>query len=123
MDAKRIVLDQTVLVKDGTMESTGEGGTLHLPHGTEKINGWGLFRLPGISDMHAHISGYEGDEDVDHGLAISEHRLLTYAATGVTPLRDTSGSSAHSTSYQRLGEDGGRSAEGFESWLKMSDAA
>src|SRR6202000_788346 len=53
MDRERVLRDQTVLIKGGTIQ--GMGSNLPVPAGTRAIDGHGTaFLSPGLADMHTH---------------------------------------------------------------------
>lgn len=102
MDSERVLPDQTVLVRDGTVVAVGETGSIAIPRNAQKIEASGKYLLPGLADMHAHISSYAGEDAIGENFEVAQSQLLMYAATGVTLLRDTSGSPSHETFRQRL---------------------
>ena len=50
--------------------------------------------MPGLADMHAHLSGYVKAPDADK-FAIARAEMLLYVATGVTMVRNMAGSPDH----------------------------
>lgn len=46
---------RTVVVRDGRIVSTAADGAVTLPPGLAVIDGGGLFAMPGLWDMHAHL--------------------------------------------------------------------
>lgn len=74
MDSERLLMGQTVIVRDGIIETIGDSGQVVVPEGAQVINGTGKYLLPGLVDMHVHV------ED--------ENDLLLYAANGVTSVRN-----------------------------------
>lgn len=76
MDSERVLLDQTVLVRDGRITAVGEG--LPVPAGAQVIDGYGRRWLsPGLADMHTHAET-RGD-------------LAVYLANGVTTVLNMGG--------------------------------
>jgi cytosine/adenosine deaminase-related metal-dependent hydrolase len=65
--------DQTVVIDGTTIAAVGASATVHVPEGTERIDGRGRTILPGLFDMHVHASAADG---------------LLHVASGVTTVRD-----------------------------------
>ena len=78
MLSERVLKNQIVIVKQGKITQIINNDDISLPENIIRINAHGKYLLPGLSDMHTHI---RGEED-----------LLLYLATGVTTLRNLSGS-------------------------------
>src|SRR5919198_1246235 len=74
MDTERLLPHLTVLVRDGRIHAVGPTGMVTLPPGTERIVGSGRYLMPGLADMHVHVS------DRSQG--------LLYLANGVTSVRN-----------------------------------
>jgi len=104
MDANRILEKQSVLIEDGVITAMGPETAISIPKDTKIINAKGKYLMPGLSDMHAHIAGYADTtaEGANISNQVAENQLLLYAATGVTLLRDTAGSTAHFTHQKKL---------------------
>ncbi|HEU4532597.1 MAG TPA: hypothetical protein VFS00_00720, partial [Polyangiaceae bacterium] len=66
----------TVLVEDGRVVAVGPASRLRAPPGVRRVVGAGGFVVPGLWDMHAHLS------------LTSEASLPVYLANGVTGVRD-----------------------------------
>jgi imidazolonepropionase-like amidohydrolase len=94
MDEERVLADQTVVVEGGRISAFGPRAEVSVPTGATLVEGRGRYLLPGLSDMHAHISGYVTEPGSDKD-AVARSELLLYAATGVTLVRNMSGSDAH----------------------------
>ncbi len=105
MDTERVLEGQSVLVVDGVLRAIGATGSVRAPPDAQVIDGTGAYLMPGLSDLHAHISGYALGESEEGLSQVAANQLLLYLATGVTLLRDTSGSDAH-RGYRRLLESG-----------------
>ena len=99
------VAGQTVVVEDGRIVSVAPAGTAAIPKDAVRINGSGKYLLPGLSDMHAHVGGYAGIEGIGANVPVAKNQFLLYAASGVTLLRDPSGTDAHFGYRQKL-DDG-----------------
>lgn len=95
MDAERVIVGQAVLVENGIIVAIGPEEKLKIPADAEIVEGGGGYLLPGLSDMHAHIAGYAGEDGTGSNPQIARNQLLLYAASGVTLLRDPAGTDAH----------------------------
>lgn len=104
MDAPRVVENQALLVKDGVIAAVGDVRAIRQPRGAKVVDGGGGFVMPGLSDMHAHVAGYTDGESAGANAEVAANQLLLYLATGVTLLRDPSGSPAHFEYRRRLRE-------------------
>lgn len=74
MDQDRVLVDQTVITRDGLIERVGPAGNVPLPAEALVVDGQGGYLMPGLVDMHVHIK--------------EENELLLYVAHGVTAIRD-----------------------------------
>jgi hypothetical protein len=74
--------DIAVLVREGRIAEVGTTGNVKVPKDTAIIDARGKWILPGLIDMHSHVS------DVD----IEMLPLQLYLANGVTTIRDPGGS-------------------------------
>jgi imidazolonepropionase-like amidohydrolase len=72
----RRVPDQTVLVRGTRVVQVGPSGRVRVPAGARVVDGRGRFLLPGLWDMHVHLS------------EIPERYLPLLLAHGVTGARD-----------------------------------
>lgn len=63
----------TVLVVDDTIQAVGNDGSIKLPKGARQIDASGKTLLPGLWDMHTHLSSQDGPLNI---------------AAGVTSIRD-----------------------------------
>ena len=52
-----VLRNHTVLVRGDTILAVGPTGSLSIPSGYERIDASGKFLLPGLVDMHVHLSG------------------------------------------------------------------
>ena len=94
MDEERVLADQTVVIRDGRIVALGRSEDVALPPGATTVDGRGRYLVPGLADMHAHLSGYVTDAGSDKD-AIARSEMLLYVATGVTLVRNMSGSDGH----------------------------
>jgi len=73
-EARTVRPDMTVLVENGRIVAVGPAQSMPVPQGAEIIAGQGRTLLPGLWDMHVHVSAnYQG---------------LMHLAAGVTSVRD-----------------------------------
>src|SRR5688572_8483470 len=69
----------TVLVREGRITAVGPVAQVAIPAGAHVVDGGGRFLIPGLWDMHVHLS--KGGEVT----------LPVFVATGVTGVRDMGG--------------------------------
>jgi len=74
MDSEQVLEDQTVIVRDGAIESLGASDQIEAPAEALIVGGRGKYLMPGLVDMHVHIQ-YEDD-------------MLLWVANGVTSVRN-----------------------------------
>ena len=80
MTADKIVADQTVLVKGDRIYKIGPTDKVKIPQNAKVVDGKDAFLMPGLADMHVHLTG-------DWPLP----QLDMYLANGVTTVRDLDG--------------------------------
>jgi hypothetical protein len=85
MDRDRVEAGQTVVVQDGRIMAIGAVGQVPLPNRATVIDGTGRYLLPGLTDSHVHLEGWEGLRP-DFGDA---PLYLAYGVTTVINLRGT----------------------------------
>lgn len=90
MDSERVLEDRTVLVDSGRIVAIGIAAEVHAGHAGEVIDAMGGYLVPGLADMHVHIS--------------SEKDLVPYVANGVTLVRNMWGSPAVLDERRRVEE-------------------
>src|SRR5262245_57689599 len=56
MDTERVEIDQTVILRDATIERVGPAQQTVVPRGATVIEGRGKYLVPGLADMHAHLA-------------------------------------------------------------------
>ena len=82
MDRERALPRQTVVVEGGRIVSLGPTASARVPAGAARVDGRGKFLVPGLVDMHAHLSpGTESLADP------AGRQLALYLATGFTTVR------------------------------------
>ena len=69
----------TVLIKDDRLSEIGEPGKVSIPSGAQTVDGTGKYLLPGLWDMHMHLS------------LVSDSALPLLIANGVTGVCDMGG--------------------------------
>lgn len=83
MDRERIIEQQTVIIKDGSIAEIGPVSKLKVPSDALQIDGHGSYLMPGLADMHVHLSHENEDE------------LVLFLANGVTTVRNMWGVLLH----------------------------
>ena len=89
MDEERVLENQTVLVTDQKITRIGPSGEVEIPDGAVTIDGQGLFLMPGLAEMHAHIPSSRAPEEY------VENTLFLYVANGITTIRGMLGEPMH----------------------------
>src|SRR5687768_13825403 len=82
MDRERVLRNQTVIVRDGTIAAMGDSKRNKPPAGAQVIDGTGKFLIPGLMDMHVHLFS---DDEFPDSLAEDEFKVMI--AYGVTTIR------------------------------------
>lgn len=82
MDRKRLLRNQTVIVRNGLIAEIGDAKRIKIPAGAQRVDGAGKFLIPGLSDMHVHL--FSDDEFPD---AFAEDEFKIMIAHGVTTIR------------------------------------
>jgi imidazolonepropionase-like amidohydrolase len=72
-DTGRSVPGSTVVIEGNRIKAVGKDGQVKIPAGAERIDARGRALLPGLADMHVHMSAGEG---------------VQHLAAGVTSVRD-----------------------------------
>ena len=57
MDSEIVLTSQTVVIEDGRIGKIGPVDEIQLPPNTREIRADGLYLMPGLAEMHAHIPG------------------------------------------------------------------
>ena len=79
MTSEVVVREQSVVVVDGRISRIGHVDTVPVPKGAAIVDGTDRFLMPGLAEMHAHVTSTEPDQ-VD--------RLATlFIANGITTIR------------------------------------
>ncbi|HEX9894947.1 MAG TPA: amidohydrolase family protein [Gemmatimonadales bacterium] len=80
LDSGPLLFDHTVLVLNGRIARVGPRQTVAVPAGATLIDGQGKYLMPGLADMHAHITARD---------------FPLFLANGVTTVREMNGSPQH----------------------------
>lgn len=81
---------QTVIVKNGKIQKMGPATKVKAPKNVEVIDGEGLFLMPGLTEMHAHIPTPSDGDDTR-----VKEVLFLYLSQGVTTIRGMLGDPYH----------------------------
>ena len=84
MDTERILENQTVIVEGDQIIAIGPAAEVTVPDGAEVIEGNGAYLMPGLADMHTHLT-FDSDPN----------SLLLYLAHGITTVRNLNGIPQH----------------------------
>ena len=85
MDAERQLEGHTVIVREGRIERMGPTAEVTIPSGVHQIDGRGRFLMPGLVDMHVHLTPTEGNPPLYED---NEASLALLVAHGVTTVRN-----------------------------------
>ena len=70
--------EQTIIVEGNRISQVGDAKRVHAPKGAQSVNGRGLYAIPGMWDMHVHITE-------------TEHTFPLLIANGVLGVRNMGG--------------------------------
>jgi imidazolonepropionase-like amidohydrolase len=84
MDVQGVRTAQTVLVRQGRIVAMGVDRDVPLPHDVSRIDGRGMYLLPGLVDAHVHLLDDSSIPD-----------FAMYLANGVTTIRNMQGTPLH----------------------------
>lgn len=88
MESDAVLPHRTVVVSGDRIETIGAVDAVAIPMGARRIEGGGLFLMPGLVDMHVHLN--------------DEFDLLPYVANGVTTVRNLAGFESHVLLRERI---------------------
>lgn len=88
MDSERVIDNQDVVVKNGTIVSIANAGKIKYNKGAVLIDAKGKYLIPGLAEMHAHVP--PGDD-----LEPMKEVLMLFAVNGVTTIRGMLGHPRH----------------------------
>jgi imidazolonepropionase-like amidohydrolase len=77
--------DMTVLIADHRIAAVGPAKTIRVPRDTQVFDGTGKFLIPGLADMHVHLTGSS------EPAGSREFILPLLIANGITTVRDMGG--------------------------------
>ncbi len=87
---------QSVVVRDGLIAEIGPSARVRVPAGATVVNGTGKYLIPGLFEMHAHVSKARASA------------LGLYVVHGVTTIRDQGSEHAEVLRWRREIRDGAR---------------
>ena len=93
MTSESVLHGQTVIVANGVIAAIGDVDSIPVPEGARVVDGTDRFLMPGLAEMHAHVTGT--------GTAL-ERTLTLFAANGVTLIRGMLGRKSHLALRQAL---------------------
>ncbi len=83
MDSERILANQTVVIRNGTIAEIGDAAKVKVPKDAVTVDGKGKYLMPGLVDMHTHL--LSDNDDYPDSIAPDELRVMV--ANGVTTVR------------------------------------
>ncbi|NQV87291.1 MAG: amidohydrolase family protein [Woeseiaceae bacterium] len=87
MSSEIVLTQQSVVVVDGKIAQIGDVDTVPVPKGSAVVDGTDRFLMPGLAEMHAHVTSVDPDQ-ID--------RLSTlFIANGITTIRGMLGAADH----------------------------
>jgi imidazolonepropionase-like amidohydrolase len=88
MDSEKTIENQTVVVRDGTIQSIGDSKAVKYLKDAIIVDGKGKFLMPGLAEMHAHVPPVDD-------LAPMKEVLMLFATNGITTIRGMLGHPKH----------------------------
>ena len=80
--------DQVVVIRDGRIAEVAPAGSWQAPRGVQPIELPGRFVIPGLIDLHAHVTIREDGAGETIDRAASEQVLSTLLGFGITSVRN-----------------------------------
>ena len=105
--SEKLAKGSSVLIENNLIKSVGKD--VKAPEGATVIDGGGRTLIPGLIDMHSHLSIHEGMLDGRDGFdqmaigAITQERMRSYLDQGFTTVRDLGGNVLGVAKAHRLG--------------------
>lgn len=96
MDSNRVLEDQTVVVNGGRIVALGPSADTDVPFGGRRVDGQGLYLMPGLAEMHGHLPNPQMPVEV------TENVLFLYIANGVTTIRGMQGNASQLALRERI---------------------
>ncbi len=93
MDRNQVLAAHTVVVEGDRIRSVG--ADIEVPRGAHVIDGTGKFLMPGLAEMHSHISWLNESEQY------TEDMLFLFVANGITTVRGVLGTKGQLEIWQR----------------------
>ncbi len=93
-------LDMTLLIADQRIATIGPSNSTTVPHGAQILDASGKFLIPGLADMHVHLTG------ADEPSGSREFMLPLLVAHGITTVRDMGGAVDQLTALRQEVESG-----------------
>ena len=87
MSSDTVVAQQTVIVRDGVIQTIAPVDTVPIPEDALVVDGTDRYLMPGLAEMHAHVPE-PGTPELDRYFAL-------YVANGVTTIRGMLGRESH----------------------------
>ncbi len=89
MDKQRVLTNQTVLIQGDKILEIGNSGTVKIPASAKVVASKGMYLMPGLTDMHAHLPTGAADE-----IGLTDY-LEMNVLRGVTTIRSMRGAHSH----------------------------
>ena len=86
MDRERVLPAQTVIVENQHIVQIGALDQLAMPKDAARIDGTGLYLIPGLADLHAHLQSSR---------EVNLRMLQMFVAAGVTTILNMRGEPSH----------------------------
>lgn len=87
MSTELVLAQQTVIVENGKIAKIGSVDTVPVPKSARVIDGTDRFLMPGLAEMHAHVTGTSKKQ--------IERLATLFVANGVTTIRGMLGQPSH----------------------------
>ena len=94
MDREVVLRDHTVVVTGDTIAGIGPSASVKPPAGATVVDGTGKYLMPGLAEMHGHLTGAND--------ALNERILLLSVARGITTVRGMLGHPSHLVLRERV---------------------
>lgn len=94
--------DSTVLISSTHIAAAGPSSSVPIPHGVKVLDATGKFLIPGLADMHLHVTG-SGEPNGSR-----EFFLPLLVANGITTVRDMGGKVEYLKNLRREIDSGDR---------------
>jgi imidazolonepropionase-like amidohydrolase len=88
MDIEKVIENQTVVIRNGIIQSIGDPKKVKYKKNALVIEGQGRYLMPGLAEMHAHVPPIDDIEPM-------KDVLLLFAAHGITTIRGMLGHPRH----------------------------